>query len=70
MEDFLANYSLNSLEEEEEEEEDGEKEGSKEGIPAQGADKYEMQKKNKKITLYSICLDCCVAILSYFNGLY
>ena len=49
MEDFLANYSLNSLEEEEEEEEDGEKEGSKEGIPAQGADKYEMQKKTKKL---------------------
>ena len=48
MEDFLANYSLNSLEEEEEEEGYGEKEGSKEGIPAQGADKYEMQKKKQK----------------------
>ena len=65
MEDFLPNYSLDSLEEEE----DGEKEGSKERIAVQGADKYEMQKE-EKFTLFSICLDCFVAILSYFNGLY
>ena len=45
MEDFLPNYSLDSLEEEE----DGEKEGSKEGIAAQGADKYEMQKNKQNI---------------------
>ena len=45
MEDFLPNYSLDSLEEEE----DGEKEGSKERIAVQGADKYEMQKNKQNI---------------------
>ena len=54
MEDFLPNYSLDSLEEEDEEvkEEYGEKEGSKEGIP--GADKYEMQKEQKIHIIFNL----------------
>ena len=50
MEDFLPNYSLDSLEEEE----DGEKEGSKERIAVQGADKYEMQKEEKIHTIFNL----------------
>ena len=50
MEDFLPNYSLDSLEEEE----DGEKEGSKEGIAVQGADKYEMQKEQKIHIIFNL----------------